>query len=72
VAWSTSLDFILALVEQEISFLQTNQYAAAAAYNRDCGEKRAYRAIFLYRKQLESLGQLAHLLILIKEAFQHL
>lgn len=61
--WSTSLGFILALVEQEISFLQTNQYAAAAAYNRDCGEKRASRTSSMYRKQLESLGQLAHLLI---------
>jgi hypothetical protein len=61
--WSTSLDFVLALIEQEISFLHSNQYAAAAAYNRDHRGKLVSRTSSIYRKQLESLGQLARLLI---------
>ena len=62
--WNTSLNFILALIEQEISFLRDHQYAAAAeSYNRDAGQWKVSRTSPKYREQLASLGQFARLVV---------
>ena len=48
--WNTSLNFIPALIEQEISFLRDHQYAAAASYNRDAGQWKISRTSPKYRE----------------------
>ena len=48
--WNTSLNFIPALIEQEISFLRDHQYAAAASYNRDAGQWKFSRTSPKYRE----------------------
>jgi hypothetical protein len=61
--WNTSLNFILALIKQEISFLRDHQYAAAASYNRDAGQWKVSRTSPKCREQLASLGQFARLVV---------
>lgn len=54
--WNTSLNFIPALIEQEISFLRDHQYAAAASYNRDAGQWKFSRTSTTIASSWRRLG----------------